>query len=530
MTSAAFTINGTAAPCAVSVLYGATVTFAATDLVGAQGPIEWTIIGSSKSTYTNPTLTAGGIPTGSTATCTQIADPSTGLGASFVVQCTVRDSLNNVYTQTCVFGTRNSAGIVPLASGETAARSNTHGWVETVNQAMIAGSSVHNITTYGAKTDPTFDSAASIQAAINAVVAAGGGVVYFPPGLWRVDSTLTIASSVPIQFVGEGHASCIGWDFVGDLFSFSVGMSGVCFRDLLIIPAGTIAGGNYAIKFVAGCIRSTFSHVHVAGSLLLGAYNGGGGIDLGAVTDTIDIDDFIIGGTSTGGTGIRIGAGSEVRINGGRILGVGTPGSATASTGILLTGGNGGVHITRSDVSTHGINVLSEATASGTNRELFLSDATLDSGVVGLQIDDSVLCYCSNTWIGAHNDYSILTKSGQTPHIFYSGGTIYKTGVVTGAGHGAYLLSGSIALSGVHIEENIGTGVYYSVTGPAAVTAATMVTIGGGCQITNNNKAADLTNCPSYCVVGNYIGLNTTGASLGATGAECIWEYNAGTG
>ncbi len=137
MASAAFSINTTTVPAAVSVAYGGAVALALLSTTGV-ATVSWRIAGSSKSTYTNPTITAAGVPSGATASCTHIADPGTGLGASFLVECTVTDSNGATYVQTGVFGTANTAGKIPIASNEMAGRSATHGWVESLNQAMAA--------------------------------------------------------------------------------------------------------------------------------------------------------------------------------------------------------------------------------------------------------------------------------------------------------------------------------------------------------------------------------------------------------
>lgn len=51
---------------------------------------------------------------------------------------------------------------------------------------------------FGAIGDGTTDDTAAIQAAINAVGAAGGGVVYFPPGSYKTTSTVTLAQNVSL--------------------------------------------------------------------------------------------------------------------------------------------------------------------------------------------------------------------------------------------------------------------------------------------------------------------------------------------
>jgi hypothetical protein len=135
--SAAFTINSTAVPAAVSVAYGATVTLVLTSITGVES-VAFTIEGTSKSGVSAPTLTPSGSPSGSTATFTMPSDPGDGLGRSYLVKCTVSNSYE---TQTAygIVGAVNDAGLVPLAAGETTARSATHGWLDTVNTLLKVG-------------------------------------------------------------------------------------------------------------------------------------------------------------------------------------------------------------------------------------------------------------------------------------------------------------------------------------------------------------------------------------------------------
>jgi len=56
---------------------------------------------------------------------------------------------------------------------------------------------------YGAIGDGVVDDTAAIQRAIDAA-AAGGGVVFFPPGTYKITSTLTVPSNVTLQGAGMG--------------------------------------------------------------------------------------------------------------------------------------------------------------------------------------------------------------------------------------------------------------------------------------------------------------------------------------
>jgi len=65
-----------------------------------------------------------------------------------------------------------------------------------------------SVTDYGA-TGVGANDAPAIQAAIDAVEAAGGGVVFFPKGNYGLTATLTITGDEPVQLRGEGVGSKI---------------------------------------------------------------------------------------------------------------------------------------------------------------------------------------------------------------------------------------------------------------------------------------------------------------------------------
>ncbi|MEM6495902.1 MAG: glycosyl hydrolase family 28-related protein, partial [Pseudomonadota bacterium] len=75
------------------------------------------------------------------------------------------------------------------------------------------GPDVFNILDFGAVADPTVDSTPMIQAAIDAAHAAGGGVVYVPPGIFGVtaadghNGAVLLQSNVFLKGAGMGEST-----------------------------------------------------------------------------------------------------------------------------------------------------------------------------------------------------------------------------------------------------------------------------------------------------------------------------------
>lgn len=75
-----------------------------------------------------------------------------------------------------------------------------------VTYSMIEGM-VYNAMDYGAVANGTADNTLSIQAAIAAISAAGGGTLYFPPGVYGITDRVHLASNVNLK--GDGKTSVI---------------------------------------------------------------------------------------------------------------------------------------------------------------------------------------------------------------------------------------------------------------------------------------------------------------------------------
>jgi hypothetical protein len=72
-----------------------------------------------------------------------------------------------------------------------------------------------DVRAYGAAGDGTTDDTAAIQAAITAAAAVGvttfGTIVFFPAGVYKVSSTLTVPAGKYVSFLGVGRTSTLSW-------------------------------------------------------------------------------------------------------------------------------------------------------------------------------------------------------------------------------------------------------------------------------------------------------------------------------
>ena len=77
-------------------------------------------------------------------------------------------------------------------------------------EVIDKGGQVFNVKAYGAKGDGVTDDTAAIQAAINAANSAGGGIVFFPPGIYITDTGCSVPNNQNwFLIVGSGQGSTI---------------------------------------------------------------------------------------------------------------------------------------------------------------------------------------------------------------------------------------------------------------------------------------------------------------------------------
>jgi Pectate lyase superfamily protein len=126
-----------------------------------------------------------------------------------------------------------------------------------LSQAHNADGSIKNLffnvkdPAYGAIGNGSTDDTAAIQAAINAVAAAGSGCIFFPGGTYKITSTLTVTTG-GLAFAGASLGSVFlqpAGAISGNLITVT-GANDVSIRDLTIQPASTTYSSNPAINAI----------------------------------------------------------------------------------------------------------------------------------------------------------------------------------------------------------------------------------------------------------------------------------------
>lgn len=149
----AFTVEGNSNPAEHIVTYGTTVDLALTAGCIASGATvaSWSIVGTSKSDQSAPTITPAGSPVGTTASFVMPSDPGDIYGRSFRVHCKVQNASGDEAEQYAIVGAVNGLGYLPVAVGElgpvtdsddavlvVGERNSTHGYTDFINRMASA--------------------------------------------------------------------------------------------------------------------------------------------------------------------------------------------------------------------------------------------------------------------------------------------------------------------------------------------------------------------------------------------------------
>lgn len=121
--------------------------------------------------------------------------------------------------------------------------------------AMSARAATFKVTDYGAVGDDSTDNTAAFTACINAIVAAGGGKMVLPDGVYRgriVIPPLGGPSWITIEIVGESEPTPV----FGTIGSFPLQNKGTIVKSLA-------TSGSSVISAASGSLYSGFSGVYV---------------------------------------------------------------------------------------------------------------------------------------------------------------------------------------------------------------------------------------------------------------------------
>lgn len=371
---------------------------------------------------------------------------------------------------------------------------------------------VLNVRDYGATGNGTTDDTLAIRAAISAALNGETKTVYFPSGNYLVTGKLALDVVSPIELIGNGWSSNILWAFNGNLFEWATGV--VCrectIRDLKITSSAiTKSTTSAAVSCKGGVEKSLFERLLVVPAA---AYKPGTGIHFTGLSDSTTIRDcqfWLIKGV-----GIRIGHGSEIRVQGGRVIGDASRNDN--SIGVQVTGNSGGVHIVSTDlIALHDGVRIDNTSGQGSNREIFLTHTTLDSCGRGLAVKDNSYVSLTGCWAASCNNDNIHVEAGLiSPLLSINGGSIFNAGAYGGSTttgrNGLTVNSGSFTLTGVSVRNNLGRGIWV----PNQTVKDYAIT---GCRIVDNGQGASLTGS-NYLVASNIFTRNTTANELLGTG------------
>jgi len=366
--------------------------------------------------------------------------------------------------------------------------------------------------------DGTTDITQAFQTCINDKLSNGvGGKIFLPSGTYLFSGTInfsTIGSgSQPLEFIGQGRTTKFLWSSDDDLFVFGGNNGEVThstFSKFLIQATGKNKNTNAtALHFINGCTQSIFTDIMVESDDGNNIYPMNV-LDLGPLSDTVSIIRPLF--QNVIGTGVKIGRGSQVRLAGGRIFGRAVVNGdwIQGSIGVHCKGNNGGVHVDSTDLIGLQIGfLLDQSNGQGSNREIFISQGTIDSNYRGLAVHDNSYIDISGVWTASSGDANIYVASEASPLISLNGGTIFNAGAIptsskTLANDGiAWHGTGSFVISGVTLRNNKGKSLHIMNKNMKNFAVS-------GCQFYGNGMNLDIVG-DNYTIVGNLFQHNLNG-------------------
>jgi hypothetical protein len=160
------------------------------------------------------------------------------------------------------------------------------------------------VTEYGAVGDGTTNDKAAIQAAIDAVVAAGGGVVHFPKGTFKCSTGLTVGAKVTLRGYGRDVSVLSLAAATGDLITLNANADSFHIEEMKLTTSAASTG--WAITAPSSVVRDPIIEcVHITNFLK--------GIKITGDQLHMRISNCRMtgqGGATSGGIGIQIGDGT----------------------------------------------------------------------------------------------------------------------------------------------------------------------------------------------------------------------------
>lgn len=192
-------------------------------------------------------------------------------------------------------GAANSfSGSINLSQYESAAcdyNLSRYQWfcTKTTSTSSMANMGWYNVVDYGADPTGVSDSTSAIQAALTA---GAGKVVYFPPGVYKVSSTLTPQASTHIMGAGSTPSSSVA-SSTKILFTstntplFNVNVDKVIIENMQLSQSGTAVSGNYGIIVGTSAVSGRYDNLLIQGFYVgMDVTGGGGSNDLNRVEIT----------------------------------------------------------------------------------------------------------------------------------------------------------------------------------------------------------------------------------------------------
>jgi hypothetical protein len=342
---------------------------------------------------------------------------------------------------------------------------------------------------YGAVGNDSTDSTTAINAAIAAAIAAGGGVVFFPAGIYRTSAVLNVISTPGITLMGAGHGATIIRNTSASANSLRIHASnavrcvGICFDSTV-----TRAFGSRYIDITFGPYP-VIEHCRFVGHYTA-IY------DLGLNTRILSC---IFENAVSGGFVVCLAAGDTSPLIHGCLFS--GPASPQPSAGIYITNSSA---LILSDCSLirQGQSLFINPPSGIGVYSLYAANTFFDSAVTGMTIAPSTggfvqRCSFSRCWFSSHSSNGVSID-----------GTPVTTGSIDG-----------LDFQGCEFYNNAGSGVV--ITGGANVTNFTF----DHCKMAGNASAAASFN--GTCT--HWAARNCTMAPTNGFGANAFGLFFAAT-